>query len=114
MRAAKLADQMLSFASRQFQDNQALDVNMTLASCDSTLDQMAVAGVKVKLALAEEAMMVSVDPSQLEMALLNLVRNAADAAPSGSDITIALSYANSTIPTVRVRLRFPSATKAAA
>ena len=33
--------------------------------------------------------MASVDPSQLEMALLNLVRNAADAAPPGSDITIA-------------------------
>ncbi len=88
-RAAKLTDQMLSFARRQFHDNQALDVNATLANCDSILDQMAGTGVKVKLALAEEAMVASVDPSQLEMALLNLVRNAADAVPPGSDIVIA-------------------------
>ncbi len=88
-RAAKLTDQMLSFARRQFHDNQALDVNATLANCDSILDQMAGTGVTVKLALAGEAMVASVDPSQLEMALLNLVRNAADAAPPGSDITIA-------------------------
>ncbi len=88
-RAAKLTDQMLSFARRQFHDNQALDVNATLANCDSILDQMAGADVTVRLALAEEAMVASVDPSQLEMALLNLVRNAADAAAPGSDITIA-------------------------
>ncbi len=87
-RAAKLTDQMLSFARRQFHDNQMLDVNATLANCDSILDQMAGTGVTVKLALADEAMMASVDPSQLEMALLNLVRNAADAAPRGSDIVI--------------------------
>ncbi len=88
-RAAKLTDQMLSFARRQFHDNQALDVNATLANCDGILDQMAGTGVTVKLLLADEAMVASVDPSQLEMALLNLVRNAADAAPSGSDIVIA-------------------------
>ena len=88
-RAAKLTDQMLSFARRQFHDNQALDVNATLANCDGILDQMAGTGVTVKLVLADEAMMASVDPSPLEMALLNLVRNAADAAPRGSNIVIA-------------------------
>ena len=88
-RAAKLTDQMLSFARRQFHDNQTLDVNATLANCDSILDQMAGTGVTVKLALSDEAMMASVDPSRLEMALLNLVRNAADAAPRGSEIVIA-------------------------
>ena len=87
-RATKLTDQMLSFARRQFHDNQTLDVNATLANCDGILDQMAGTGVTVKLALADEAMMASVDPSQLEMALLNLVRNAAAAAPRGRDLVI--------------------------
>ena len=64
-RAAKLTDQMLSFERRQFHDDQALDVNATLANCDGILDQMAGTGVKVKLPLAEEATVASVDPSQL-------------------------------------------------
>ena len=88
-RAAKLTDQMLSFARRQFHENQTLDINETLANCDSILDQMAGADINVVLDLADEPLMVSLDASQLEMALLNMVRNAADAAPAGSRIAIA-------------------------
>ena len=86
-RATKLTDQMLSFARRQFHDNQTLDVNQTLADCDAILDQMAGSGVRVRLELWTEPLLASLDASQLEMALLNLVRNAADAAP-GSEIAI--------------------------
>ncbi len=88
-RAAKLTDQMLSFARRQFHENQALNINETLANCDSILDQMAGADINVVLDLADEPLMVSLDASQLEMALLNMVRNAADAVPAGSRIAIA-------------------------
>ncbi len=88
-RAARLTDQMLSFARRQFHEGQTLDVNETLANCDSILDQMAGANVSVALELADEPLLASLDPSQLEMALLNLVRNAADAVSPGSRITIA-------------------------
>ncbi len=88
-RAAKLTDQMLSFARRQFHENQTLDINETLANCDSILDQMAGADINVVLDLADEPLMVSLDASQLEMALLNMVRNAADAVPAGSRIAIA-------------------------
>ncbi len=88
-RASKLTDQMLSFARRQFHENQTLDVNETLANCDSILDQMAGANVSVTLELADEPLLASLDASQLEMALLNLVRNAADAVSPGNRITIA-------------------------
>ncbi|MBE7209937.1 MAG: PAS domain-containing protein [Gluconacetobacter diazotrophicus] len=87
-RAARLTDQMLSFARRQFHDNRVLDLNATLSNCDAILDQMAGSGVKVRLVLAAETLMASLDASQLEMALLNLVRNAADAGGNGTGITI--------------------------
>ncbi|MGI4977371.1 MAG: ATP-binding protein [Janthinobacterium lividum] len=88
-RAVRLTDQMLSFARRQFHESEVLDVRSTLENCDSILDQMAGASVRVRLALCEEPLFASLDASQLEMALLNLVRNAADAAPRSGEIVVA-------------------------
>jgi PAS domain S-box-containing protein len=69
-RAARLTDQMLSFARRQFHDNRVLDVRATLANFDGILDQMAGSRARVRLALCEEPLFASLDASQLEMALL--------------------------------------------
>ena len=88
-RAAKLTDQMLSFARRQFHDDRVVDVNRTLAAFDAILDQMAGPKARLRLELADGLLPASVDASQLEMALLNLVRNAADAASAGGEIIIA-------------------------
>ncbi|MGI4797746.1 MAG: PAS domain-containing protein [Janthinobacterium lividum] len=87
-RAAKLTDQMLSFARRQFHDNEMIDVNETLTGFDTILDQIAGSSAQVRLDLASEPLPASLDASQLEMALLNLVRNASDAVPAGSEIVI--------------------------
>jgi signal transduction histidine kinase len=87
-RATKLTDQMLSFARRQFHDNQVLDVNATIAGCDTILDQMAGSSSRVQPDLASESLLVSLDASQLEMALLNLVRNAADASTDGGAVIV--------------------------
>ncbi len=48
-RAARLTDQMLSFARRQFHDDRVVDINATLANCDAILDQMAGTTVGVRL-----------------------------------------------------------------
>ena len=88
-RAARLTGQMLSFARRQFHDDRVVDIHGTLSGCDGLLEQMAGTGVAVRLALAQDAMFASLDASQLELALLNLVRNAADAAPGGGEVVIA-------------------------
>lgn len=87
-RATKLTDQMLSFARRQFHDNQVLDVNATIAGCDAILDQMMGSGSRVQLDLASEPLLASLDASQLEMALLNLVRNAADSSTDGGAVIV--------------------------
>ena len=86
--AGRLTQQMLSFARRQFHDNQALDLNELVGNFDGILGQMAGAGVELKLALAAEPLPVDLDSGQMEMALLNLVRNAADAMPEGGTVLI--------------------------
>ncbi len=88
-RAARLTDQMLSFARRQFHDDRRVDVNGVLSGCDAILDQMAGSGSRVRLDLAKGPLLASVDAGQLEMTLLNLVRNAADASRAGSEIVVA-------------------------
>ncbi len=88
-RAARLTDQMLSFARRQFHDDQVQDVGAKLAACDTILAQMAGSGVRVRLDLEPERLLANLDTSQLEMAVLNLVRNAADASVAGGEVVIA-------------------------
>jgi PAS domain S-box-containing protein len=87
-RAARLTDQMLSFARRQFHDVQPADVNALVGQVDGILDQMAGGGCKVDVVVDQAPLPVAVDAGQLEMALLNLVRNAAEATPGGGVITI--------------------------
>ena len=88
-RASRLTDQMLSFARRQFHDTRTLDLNAMLRNFDGILEQMAGLQAKVALDLAGGVLPVALDPGQLELALLNLVRNAADAGPPGGMIRIA-------------------------
>ncbi len=88
-RAARLTDQMLSFARRQFHDNRTLDLNEMLRNFDGILDQMAGFQAKVVLELCDGTLAAQLDAGQLELALLNLVRNAADATPDGGTIVIA-------------------------
>ncbi len=87
-RAARLTDQMLAFARRRFHDNLVLDVNDMLRNFDGILDQMAGLNATVELDLADGPLTAELDAGQLELALLNLVRNAADATPAGGAIRI--------------------------
>ncbi len=87
-RAARLTSQMLSFARRQFHDNKTLDVGELLREFDNILDQMAGDGVRVTLDIPPEPLVAAFDAGQMELALLNLVRNAADAMPKGGEIII--------------------------
>jgi signal transduction histidine kinase len=86
--AGRLTQQMLSFARRQFHDNQLLDLNDLLGDFDGILKQMAGAMVDLRFELAPRLLPVAVDAGQLEMALLNLVRNASDAMPEGGRLRI--------------------------
>ncbi|MBW4021912.1 MAG: PAS domain-containing protein [Proteobacteria bacterium] len=87
-RAARLTSQMLSFARRQFHDDKVLDIGELLLNFDNILDQMAGDAVRVSLDLPAQPILAAVDAGQMELALLNLVRNAADAMPDGGEIIV--------------------------
>jgi PAS domain S-box-containing protein len=87
-RAARLTSQMLSFARRQFHDNKVVEIGELLRDFDNILDQMAGDGVHVTLDVPEEPLRLEIDAGQMELALLNLIRNAADAMPKGGEITV--------------------------
>ena len=86
--AGRLTQQMLSFARRQFHDNHLLDLNELIGGFDAILRQMAGTGVDLQLDLSPDPLLVDVDSGQMEMALLNLVRNASDAMPEGGPLVI--------------------------
>ncbi len=86
--AGRLTQQMLSFARRQFHDDQELDLNELLNGFDDILRQMAGNRIKLELELCPEPLRVRLDSGQMEMALLNLVRNAADATQTRGDLII--------------------------
>ena len=96
--AGRLTQQMLSFARRQFHDSHELDLNVLLGNFDDILRQMAGVGVGLKLELSSEPLLVEIDSGQMEMALLNLVRNAADAMQEGGDIAIRTGRSDSSGP----------------
>ena len=79
---------MLSFARRQFHDNRLIELGDLLRDFDNILDQMAGDGIHVTLDLPAEPMLVEIDAAQMELALINLVRNAADAMPKGGEIIV--------------------------
>jgi PAS domain S-box-containing protein len=86
--AGKLTQQMLSFARRQFHDNQRVDLNQLVTNIDDILRQVAGERVAFQLDLAPDQLVVNLDAGQMELALLNLVRNAADAMPDGGNLVI--------------------------
>ncbi len=87
-RAARLTSQMLSFARRQFHDNKVIEIGDLLRDIDKILDQMAGDGIRVTLDVPAEPLRVEIDVGQMELALLNLIRNAADAMPNGGQIIL--------------------------
>ena len=86
--AGRLTQQMLSFSGRQFHDAKPADLGALARNLDSLMAQAAGADVRLALELCPEPLPVLVDAGQLELALLNLVRNAVDAMPGGGTLTV--------------------------
>jgi signal transduction histidine kinase/CheY-like chemotaxis protein len=87
-RGAKLTGQLLSFARSQSLVPKLTHVNRLLVGMKDLLEISAGTSVTVKLEMCKEQASVIVDPSQLEMAVLNLAVNSRDAMPEGGTLTI--------------------------
>jgi signal transduction histidine kinase/CheY-like chemotaxis protein len=87
-RGAKLTSQLLSFERSQSLLPKLTHVNDLLLGMKDLLEISAGPGVNVEYELCEGRAAVVVDPSQLEMAVLNLAVNSRDAMPRGGTLKV--------------------------
>ena len=88
-RATTLTQQLLAFARRQRLDGRAVNLNTLIAGMDEMAARSLGEAVRIELALAPDLWNCRVDPTQAEVALLNVLINARDAMEAGGTVRIA-------------------------
>jgi signal transduction histidine kinase/CheY-like chemotaxis protein len=92
-RGARLTLQLLAFASRQSLRPHPLCVNALVRDLDSLLRSSLGDGIRLTLNLGADLPPCLIDPTELQAAILNLVKNAKDAMPSGGVVSIVTTEA---------------------
>ncbi|HYD97910.1 MAG TPA: ATP-binding protein, partial [Alphaproteobacteria bacterium] len=89
-RGEALTRQLLAFSRKQELVPQPTDLNARLADmAEGMLPRSLRGDIRIELELAADPAIVSVDPNQLELAVLNLAVNARDAMPNGGALRVA-------------------------
>ncbi|MBC7171496.1 MAG: PAS domain-containing protein, partial [Polyangiaceae bacterium] len=92
-RAAALTRQLLAFSRRQVVEPRVLDPAASVLALEGMLKRLVGEQIALELRLSEHGL-VRVDPSQLELVLINLAVNSRDAMPAGGRLTIATRNAD--------------------
>ena len=90
-RGAKLTDQLLAFSRRQRLEPKSLDLNETLAGMRDLLQSTIGGSIRIDTNFERGLWPGLVDPTQLELAVLNLAINARDAMDIGGSLTVETS-----------------------
>lgn len=85
---ARLTEQLLAFSRRQHLAPRSIDLNTAIIRMGELLARTIGGAVRVETALAPELWRAMVDPTQIEVAILNLAINARDAMPLGGALRI--------------------------
>lgn len=88
-RASKLTGQLLAFSRRQKLTLERVDLAALLNEMSTLLVQSA-GDARLEIHFDCDSCWTDIDPTQLELALLNLILNARDASPSGARIDLRL------------------------
>ena len=88
-RGAKLTDQLLAFSRRQRLEPRGIDLNETLGRMRDLLHSTMGGSVNIETHLADSLWPAMADPTQLELAVLNLAINARDAMEVGGTLSVA-------------------------
>jgi len=99
-RGAKLTAQLLAFSRRQRLAAKAVDLNSIVTGMRDLLQSSMGGSVQIGMKLQPALWTALVDPTQIELVILNLAINARDASPVGSELIV---------ETANVALREPAA-----
>jgi signal transduction histidine kinase len=93
-RGALLLDRLRVFGRQQALDAKPMDINALVAAGQAKWRDALRPGLLFALELAPGAAFAEVDAAQLEVAVLNLLSNAADATPDGGTIVVSTGIAS--------------------
>jgi len=85
-----LTGHLLSFSRRQTLQATVVDLSAMLANVGELLKRSLRGDIVIKISALDDACRAHVDPSELELALLNLGVNARDAMPEGGALTVSV------------------------
>ena len=87
-RAAKLTHQLLAFSRKQRLEGRILNLNGLVENMSEIADRTLGESIVLKTALAADLWTTRIDPTQAEVALLNVLINSRDAMPNGGTVTV--------------------------
>ena len=87
---------LLAFARRQELRPEAVDVQRLTESMAEMLQRSLGPTIQIDMSFDPDLALISVDPNQLELAILNLALNARDAMPDGGRLSISAQRAGAT------------------
>lgn len=88
-RGATLTAQLLAFSRRQHLETRTVDLNNTVAGMSALMQSTLGRAIAIETTLASDLWPALVDPTQIELIILNLAINARDAMPEGGALTVA-------------------------
>ena len=90
-RGAKLTAQLLAFSRRQRLEPKPLDLNQSVGNLRDLLQATMGGSVRLETVLSDQLWPALVDPTQIELVILNLAINARDAMEGGGSLTVETS-----------------------
>ena len=87
-RGAKLTAQLLAFSRRQRLEPKPIDLNGAVSNLRDLLQSTMGGSVRIETVLSEHLWPALVDPTQIELVILNLAINARDAMQVGGSLTV--------------------------
>jgi PAS domain S-box-containing protein len=99
---ANLTRQLLTFARRQRLENVTVDLAERLSAIRDLLESSVGGAIKLEMHVPKDTWRVETDPSEFELALVNIAVNARDAMPNGGTLSLRAQNltldATSTVP----------------
>ncbi len=102
VRASALTAQLLAYSRKQVMALQVLNLDAVVANAAPMLTDLLEDRCELVMQLADASAQVRVDPAQIRVALVQLVRNARDAMPAGGQVTVTTGHAETVQPLVPV------------